>query len=154
MKKLIWPLIIEQLLTVTVGMMDTVMIASVGESAVSAVSLVDSIMILIIQIFAAIATGGAVVAGQFLGAKDEDRACQSANQLICLSAYCPLRSWGCLSLREFITPSGFRKNYRRVMAHSSTYLDIVSLSIPSRFITVGRVVSRWAIPASPCILRC
>lgn len=56
LKKLIWPLIIEQLLTVLVGMMDTIMVASVGEAGVSAVSLVDSIMILIIQIFAAIAT--------------------------------------------------------------------------------------------------
>ena len=82
LKKLIWPLIIEQLLTVLVGMMDTIMVASVGEAGVSAVSLVDSIMILIIQIFAAIATGGAVVAGQFLGAKDEDNACSAANQLV------------------------------------------------------------------------
>lgn len=131
LKKLIWPLIIEQLLTVTVGMMDTVMIASVGESAVSAVSLVDSIMILIIQIFAAIATGGAVVAGQFLGAKDEDRACQSANQLILFISVLSIAVMGLVYLlRGFILHQVFGKITAEVMAHSSTYLDIVSLSIP------------------------
>ena len=131
LKKLIWPLIIEQLLTVTVGMMDTVMIASVGESAVSAVSLVDSIMILIIQIFAAIATGGAVVAGQFLGAKDEDRACQSANQLVLFISVLSVAVMGLVYLlRGFILHQVFGKITAEVMAHSSTYLDIVSLSIP------------------------
>lgn len=131
LKKLIWPLIIEQLLTVTVGMMDTVMIASVGESAVSAVSLVDSIMILIIQIFAAIATGGAVVAGQFLGAKDEDRACQSANQLVLFISVLSIAVMGLVYLlRGFILHQVFGKITAEVMAHSSTYLDIVSLSIP------------------------
>lgn len=131
LKKLIWPLIIEQLLTVTVGMMDTVMIASVGESAVSAVSLVDSIMILIIQIFAAIATGGAVVAGQFLGAKDEDCACQSANQLVLFISVLSVAVMGLVYLlRGFILHQVFGKITAEVMAHSSTYLDIVSLSIP------------------------
>lgn len=131
LKKLIWPLIIEQLLTVTVGMMDTVMIASVGESAVSAVSLVDSIMILIIQIFAAIATGGAVVAGQFLGAKEEDCACQSANQLVLFISVLSIAVMGLVYLlRGFILHQVFGKITAEVMAHSSTYLDIVSLSIP------------------------
>ena len=64
---LIIPLIIEQLLAVFVGMADSIMVASVGEAAVSGVSLVDNIMILFINAFAALATGGAVIAGQYLG---------------------------------------------------------------------------------------
>ena len=67
---LIVPLIVEQFLAILVGMADSIMIASVGEAAVSGVSLVDSVMILLINIFAALATGGAVVCGQYLGKRD------------------------------------------------------------------------------------
>ena len=74
LKKLIFPLVIEQLLTVMVGMADSLMVASVGESAVSGVSLVDTVMVLLINIFAALATGGAVAAGHFIGQKNQERA--------------------------------------------------------------------------------
>ena len=67
LKKLILPLVMEQLLAILVGMLDTVMISGVGEAAVSGVSLVDNINILVIQVFSALATGGAVVAGQASG---------------------------------------------------------------------------------------
>ena len=67
LKQLIVPLVIEQILAVLVGMADIMMVSSVSEAAVSGVSLVDSISILIINIFAALATGGAVVAAQYLG---------------------------------------------------------------------------------------
>ena len=80
--KLMIPLIVEQILAVLVGMVDVVMVASVGEAAVSGVSLVDSINILLIQLLAAMATGGAVVAAQYLGNRDEKSACMAANQLV------------------------------------------------------------------------
>ena len=82
LKQLIIPLVIEQILSVLVGMSDIVMVSSVSEAAVSGVSLVDSISVLIINIFAALATGGAVVAAQYLGKGDEQKACFSAKQLI------------------------------------------------------------------------
>ena len=74
LKRLILPLVVEQILAVTIGMSDTIMVSSVGEAAVSGLSLVDTINILLINIFAALATGGAVVCSQYLGGRDRDRA--------------------------------------------------------------------------------
>ena len=68
--RLIIPLIVDQFLQVAVGLSDSIMVARVGEAAVSGVSLVDTVMLLIINIFTALATGGAVIAGQYLGRKD------------------------------------------------------------------------------------
>ena len=82
LKKLIIPLIIEQILAVTVGLIDTVMVSNIGEYAVSAVSLVDTINILLINIFAALGTGGAVVAAQLIGRGAKEKARFSAKQLI------------------------------------------------------------------------
>lgn len=86
LKKLIIPLMIEQLLAVTVGFADTIMVSNVGEAAVSAVSLVDGINILLINIFAALGTGGAVVAAQFIGQGSSEKARYSAKQLILITA--------------------------------------------------------------------
>ena len=82
LKRLILPLVVEQILAVTIGMSDTIMVSSVGEAAVSGLSLVDTINILLINIFAALATGGAVVCSQYLGGQDRARACVSAKQLV------------------------------------------------------------------------
>ena len=61
LRKLILPLILEQTLVITVGMVDTMMVSSVGEAAVSGVSLVDMLVNLVLSVFAALSTGGAVV---------------------------------------------------------------------------------------------
>lgn len=82
LKKLIIPLVFEQTLAITVGMADTMMIASAGEAAVSGVSLVDMINMLIFSVLSALATGGAVVTSQFIGAKQREQACRSAKQLL------------------------------------------------------------------------
>ncbi len=81
LKRLIIPLIIEQILAVTVGMADIIMVSSTGEAAVSGVSLVDMINVLFMNLFAAMATGGAVITSQLIGHGDEDLACESAHQL-------------------------------------------------------------------------
>ena len=74
MKKLIIPLIIEQFLAITVGLADSIMVAQVGEAAMSAVSLVDTVNVLLVNAFSALATGGAVIAGQYLGRREREKA--------------------------------------------------------------------------------
>ena len=128
---LIIPLVIEQLLAVLVGMADSIMIASVGEAAVSGVSLVDQIMVLLINVFAALATGGAVVAGQYLGQKNQKEACKSATQLIWFITLCSV----VITLlvyagKYFILHGIFGKIEADVMGHANTYLMIVTASIP------------------------
>ena len=90
---LILPLVVEQLLAVLVGMADSIMVASVGEAAVSGVSLVDNIMVLFINLFAALATGGAVIAGQYLG--QENKKCLGRR----LHSFCGLCWWFLLELQ-------------------------------------------------------
>ena len=88
LKRLIIPLVIDQVLVRTVGMADTMMISSVGEAAISGVSLVDMINMLINAIFAAMATGGAVIASQYLGHRDREKACEASSQLMVVTAVC------------------------------------------------------------------
>lgn len=128
---LIGPLVIEQLLAVFVGMADSIMVANVGEAAVSGVSLVDNIMILIINIFAALATGGVVVAGQYIGRKDEKSACKAATQLVW---FVSLSAVAIMILvyfgKDIILNQVFGHITAEVKGHADIYLLIVTASIP------------------------
>ena len=79
------PLLVEYALEFFVGLADSIMVASLGEAAISGVSLVDFLIQLLIFSFSALATGGAVVAGQYLGDKQIDKAQNSATQLVWFS---------------------------------------------------------------------
>lgn len=129
--QLLFPLMIEQLLAVAVGMADSLMVASVGESAVSAVSLVDSISILLINIFAALATGGAVVAGQYIGRGRSDKACKAGEQLLVFVTLISLAVMIIMYFgRGFILNVVFGTIEPDVAAYSNTYMLIVFASIP------------------------
>ena len=79
---LLLPIIIEQILNSFMGMVDTVMVSNVGSAAISAVSLVDSINVLVIQVFAALAAGGTIICSQYMGQKNTKNATDAAKQLI------------------------------------------------------------------------
>ena len=128
---LIIPLIVEQLLAVLVGMADSIMVASVGEAAVSGVSLVDNIMVLLINAFSALATGGAVVAGQYLGQGNKKGACKSATQLVWFITICALVITILIYVFKYWILHGvFGQIEPDVMKHANTYLMIVTASIP------------------------
>ena len=104
--KLFLPLIIEQFLEYLVGLADSIMVAFVGESAVSGVSLVDFVMALLISLFAALSTGGAVIAGQYLGKQETEKSKEAANQLVWFAGIASIIiMWGAESLytKEMIT---------------------------------------------------
>lgn len=128
---LIIPLIIEQLLAMLVGLADSVMIANVGESAVSGVSLVDGCMMLLINAFTALATGGAVVAGQWLGSDDRERATESAQQLIWFITILSIIVMGVVYFyRRALLFKVFGKITDEVRGYARIYLLIVAASIP------------------------
>ena len=131
LRNLIAPMVVEQLLAVLVGMADTIMVAVVGESAVASVSLVDNINVLLIGLFMALATGGAVVAGQFLGHKDTKKANTAAEQLIFFMILFSVLIMTIVYLGKwFILHIVFGQIEPDVMAYADTYLMIVTASIP------------------------
>ena len=131
LKRLIIPLVIDQVLVRTVGMADTMMISSVGEAAISGVSLVDMINMLINAIFAAVATGGAVIASQYLGHRDREKACEASSQLMVVTAVCAL-VFTVLSLvaRKPLLSLLFGRIDADVMDAALTYLTVSAISFP------------------------
>ncbi|MBQ9015726.1 MAG: MATE family efflux transporter [Firmicutes bacterium] len=128
---LLAPLLIEQLFAFAVGVTDSVMVASVGESAVSAVSLVDSIMMLILALMAALSTGGAVVVGQYLGQKRLTQVRKTADQLILAVLAIALIITGLLyALKNLLLPLIFGDIDDDVMDYCNTYYLITVASIP------------------------
>lgn len=129
--RLIGPLVVEQFLAVVVGMADSIMVASVGEAAVSGVSLVDSINVLLVNIFSALATGGAVAAGQLLGERNEKRACFAADQLYALSVGISVTVMVLLLAgQRFILNTVFGQIDADVYEAAHTYLFILAFAVP------------------------
>ena len=128
---LIGPLLIEQALAVMIGMVDTMMVSSLGEAAVSSVSLVDNVNLLLIQIFSALAAGGAVVASQYVGSRDRENACESGSQLYRLSLIASLViALPSLLFNRPIPPTVFGRLDEDVLRGAMTYYTLSALSYP------------------------
>ena len=129
--RLILPLLAEQFLSVSMGMADTLMVSGVGEAAVSSVSLVDSLNILIIQILSALATGGAVIASQYLGRRDEENASRSAAQLYSVLGISTVAvGVVCMLLSRLILRIVFGSIDEDVMRFAQQYFLISAVSYP------------------------
>ena len=131
LKSLIIPLFFEQLLTITIGMADTIMVAAVGEASVSGISLVDSISNLFIQLFSAFATGSAVVASQFMGRKDRISACKAAKQLVYITIiFSGVISAVCLAGNRHLLSLVFGSIEADVMSAAENYFIFIVISYP------------------------
>ena len=129
--RLLIPLLVEQLLAVTVGLADSLMVASLGEAAVSSVSLVDTVNVLLINLFSSLATGGAIVTGQYLGSRATEKARRSAEQLaIFMGAVSLVMTALMYALRRLILYGLFGAVEADVAANAEAYFNIVELSIP------------------------
>lgn len=94
LKNLIFPIIIEQFLALLVGIADTLMVSYVGEAAVSAVSLVNQLNNVFIMVFTALASGGVVVASQYVGSRDKENGTLAASQLVMITGLISLLMTG------------------------------------------------------------
>ena len=131
LRRLIMPLLIEQLLNCTVGLLDSMMVSSVGEAAVSAVSLVDCVNVLLLQVFAALAAGGAIVVGQYIGCRDLKRACKAGQQLtLSLGALSLVVMAVMYAIVGFLMNVVFGSITAEVEGYARTYILIVNASIP------------------------
>ena len=129
--KMIIPLIAEQFLVIFVGLVDTAMVSYLSEAAVSGVSLVDMINQLIIQVLAALATGGAVIASQYIGHKEKDKACESADQLLVLIVLIALGIMALILIfRKPLLRLIFGKIEDDVMTQALIYMKISAISYP------------------------
>jgi len=125
------PIVIEQFLEYLVGLADSIMAAHIGEAAVSGVSLIDFVMALLISIFAALSTGGAVVAGQYLGSQKRNEARNTANQLVWFAGVSAIIIMGLVYLfKPFILHNIFGHLTAEVYYNANNYLMITALSIP------------------------
>ena len=125
------PLLIEQGLEFFVGFADSVMVASLGEAAISGVSLVDFLMQLLIFGFSALATGGAVIAGQYLGNNKPEKARGACNQLVWFSGILSaLLMVVVLIAKSFLINTLFGQIESDVWNYANIYLLFMAFSIP------------------------
>lgn len=125
------PLIVEQTLKYSLGVVDSMMVASVGEAAVSGISLIDFVMSFITSLFAALLVGGSAVISQCLGAGNHKEANNAANQLVrFVGLFSMLLCGMTYASKSFILNNLFGELAPDVYFHADTYLSITAASIP------------------------
>jgi len=133
---LVIPLLVEQILNLSIGMADTMMIASCGEEAVGGASLVNSLSMLVFFLFQAFATGGAVVASQYLGRRDIANASRSAKQLVYITVISSsLFMFLGLALNRTLIVTIFGSLEEPVLFSATSYAFFIFISFPFMALT-------------------
>lgn len=128
---LLIPLMLEQILASLMGMADTMMVSNVGSHAIAAVSLVDSLNIVMINLFSAMATGGSIICSQYIGRDDLRQANETARQLLLsITAISLVIGAVCLTLRRPLLSLIFGRVEDTVMENAEVYMLITALSFP------------------------
>ena len=132
LKDLILPLLMEQFLLMLVGLADTMVVSYAGEAAVSGVSLVNSFNTIFINLFTALASGGAVVVSQYIGRRDMKMASESSSQLLMVATvFAVVISIPVLIWKVPLLKGLFGKVEPDVMEACKTYLRISVYSFPA-----------------------
>ncbi len=125
------PLIIEQLFLGTIGIVDMLMVAPVGETAISGISLVNSINMLFHSIFSALAVGGGILCTQYLGRGEEDHGNQAGRQLFFMAGgFSVLAAAVCCLANPLVLSGLFPTAGPDVLSEGVTYFYLAALSYP------------------------
>lgn len=131
LRNLIIPLFIEQFLLMFVGIADTFAVSFSGDADISGVSLVTSFNTVLIFLFTALSSGGAVIISQYIGGKNKKAASRSAGQLLMISTVISMIMAALiLVFRTQLLRLLFGKIEADVMAACESYLWITTLSLP------------------------
>lgn len=131
LRLLLVPLMIEQLLNALMGTVDTIMVSNVGSAAISAVSLVDSINNLMLQVFVALAAGGTIVCSQYLGKRQPKECNRAAHQVFfTMFVISVVITVLCLVFRYPLLNLIFGNVEQDVMEASQIYFFVTALSYP------------------------
>lgn len=132
LKNLIIPLFVEQFLLMFVGIADTFVVSFSSEADVSGVSLVTSFNTVLIFLFTALSSGGAVIISQYIGSQDKKTASQASSQLLLVSALISvILSALILIFRSSLLKMLFGKIEPEVMSACEIYLVITTFSLPA-----------------------
>ena len=128
---LMLPIMAETLLSQLVGMVDGMMVSSVGDVAISAVHLVTNFSAVIINLLSALASGGSIVTSQLIGAGKHKDAKRSTGQIITMSVLTSLFiSINCILFSRPLLHLIFGKVEKEVLDNAVTYFFYDALSYP------------------------
>ena len=137
--KMTLPVLVEQFCIVIMGVINTMLASNMGKEAISAIGMIDTISMIIISLFGALALGGTVVVAQYVGHQEEDRASQTAAQALVSSfLIASLVTLLVLVLKNAIVRGLYGNAEPLVLEYAMDYLSITLWSyIPIAMVSIA-----------------